>query len=60
MAAQQGNLRAVRLCLDVLGVPVDATNDEGLTALHAAGRGWCGGTRRVIGERQAARQDEIR
>jgi hypothetical protein len=30
VAAQQGNLRAVRLCLDVLGVPVDATNDEGL------------------------------
>ena len=36
VAAQQGNLRAVRLCLDVLGVSVDATNDEGLTALHAA------------------------
>ncbi len=40
VAAQQGNLRAVRLCLDILGVPVDATNDEGLTALHtAAGNG---------------------
>ena len=38
--AQQGNLRAVRLCLDILGVPVDATNDKGLTALHtAAGNG---------------------
>ncbi|HKA44867.1 MAG TPA: ankyrin repeat domain-containing protein [Burkholderiales bacterium] len=40
VAAQHGNLRAVRLCLDVLGVPVDATNDDGLTALHtAAGNG---------------------
>src|SRR5262249_4521208 len=40
VAAQQGNLRAVRLCLDILGVSVDATNDEGLTALHtAAGNG---------------------
>jgi len=40
VAAQQGNLPAVRLCLDVLGVPVDATDDEGLTALHmAAGNG---------------------
>jgi hypothetical protein len=40
VAAQQGNLRAVRLCLDILGVPVNATNDEGLTALHtAAGNG---------------------
>jgi ankyrin repeat protein len=40
VAAQQGNLRAVRLCLDVLGVPADATNDKGLTALHtAAGNG---------------------
>ena len=36
VAAQQGNLRAVRLCLDLLGTPVDATNDKGLTALHAA------------------------
>jgi ankyrin repeat protein len=36
VAAQQGNLRAVRLCLDVLGAPMDATNDSGLTALHAA------------------------
>jgi ankyrin repeat protein len=36
VAAQQGNLRAVRLCLDVLGLPVDATNHDGLTALHAA------------------------
>src|SRR5262249_36508485 len=33
LAAQQGNLRAVRLCLDVLGTAVDATNDRGLTAL---------------------------
>jgi len=40
LAAQQGNLRAVRLCLDVLGAAVDATNDRGLTALHvAAGNG---------------------
>jgi len=40
VAAQQGNLRAVRLCLDVLGAPVDAINDKGLTALHtAAGNG---------------------
>ncbi|MBO0750765.1 MAG: ankyrin repeat domain-containing protein [Bradyrhizobiaceae bacterium] len=39
-AAQQGNLRAVRLCLDVLGVPVDAANEKGMTALHtAAGNG---------------------
>ena len=30
----------MRLCLDVLGVSVDATNDERLTALHvAAGNG---------------------
>jgi len=36
VAAQQGNLRAVRLCLDVLGAPVDATDDKGLPALHAA------------------------
>lgn len=36
VAAQQGNLRALRLCLDVLGASVDATNDKGLTALHAA------------------------
>ena len=28
LAAQQGNLRAVRLCLDVLGTAVDATNDR--------------------------------
>jgi ankyrin repeat protein len=40
LAAQQGNLQAVRLCLDVLGAAVDATNDRGLTALHvAAGNG---------------------
>ena len=40
LAAQQGNLRAVRLCLDVLGTAVDATNERGLTALHvAAGNG---------------------
>jgi len=40
LAAQQGNLRAVRICLDVLGAAVDATNDRGLTALHvAAGNG---------------------
>ena len=40
IAAQQGNLRAVRLCLDVLGAAVDATNEKGLTALHvAAGNG---------------------
>ena len=30
----------MRLCLDVLGAAVDATNDKGLTALHvAAGNG---------------------
>jgi ankyrin repeat protein len=40
VAAQQGNLRAVRLCLDVLGASLDATDDRGLTALHtAAGNG---------------------
>ena len=44
VAAQQGNLRAVRLCLDVLGAPVDATNDKGLTALHAA----AGNGRRLV------------
>src|SRR5215472_10228674 len=43
-AAQQGNLRAVRLCLDVLGAPVDASVDKGLTALHAA----AGNGRRLI------------
>lgn len=50
-AAQQGNLGAVRLCLDILGVPVDATNDEGLTALHTAARqrlaAGCGRTART-------------
>jgi ankyrin repeat protein len=44
VAAQQGNLRAVRLCLDILGVPVDATNDKGFTALHAA----AGNGRRLV------------
>jgi ankyrin repeat protein len=44
VAAQQGNLRAVRLCLDLLGIPVDATNDKGLTALHAA----AGNGRRLV------------
>jgi ankyrin repeat protein len=44
VAAQQGNLRAVRFCLDILGVPVDATNDKGLTALHTA----AGSGRRMI------------
>jgi ankyrin repeat protein len=34
-AAEHGHLRAVRLMLD-LGVSVDATNDEGATALHLA------------------------
>jgi ankyrin repeat protein len=39
-AARHGNLRAVRLCLDVLGVDVNATDDKNLTALHlAAGDG---------------------
>jgi hypothetical protein len=39
-AAQHGHLRAVRLCLDVLGVDVDATSDKGIAALHiAAGNG---------------------
>jgi ankyrin repeat protein len=47
VAAQQGNLRAVRLCLDVLGVSVDATNDEGLTAPHAAA---CNGRRLIVDE----------
>jgi ankyrin repeat protein len=36
VAAQQGNLRAVRLCLDVLDIPLNAASDKGLTALHAA------------------------
>jgi len=44
VAAQQGNLRAVRLCLDVLGVRVDATDDQALTALHAA----AGNGRRLV------------
>jgi ankyrin repeat protein len=44
VAAQQGNLQAVRLCLDVLGAPVDGTNDKGLTALHAA----AGNGRRLV------------
>jgi ankyrin repeat protein len=39
-AAQHGNLRAVRLCLDLIGVSVSATDDKNLTALHlAAGNG---------------------
>jgi hypothetical protein len=39
-AAQHGNLRAVRVCLDALGVDVNATSDKGLAALHvAAGNG---------------------
>ena len=44
VAAQQGNVRAVRLCLDVLGVAVDATGDKGMTALHAA----AGNGRRLV------------
>jgi len=44
VAAQQGNLRAVRLCLDTLGAPVDGTDDKGLTALHAA----AGNGRRLV------------
>jgi ankyrin repeat protein len=43
-AAQQGNLRAVRLCFDALDTPVDATSDKGLTALHAA----AGNGRRLV------------
>jgi ankyrin repeat protein len=39
-AARHGNLRGVRLCLDVLGVDVNATDDNSVTALHlAAGDG---------------------
>jgi ankyrin repeat protein len=50
-SAQHGNLRAVRLCLDVLGVDVSATNEKGLTALHlAAGNG-----RRLVVEELLAR-----
>jgi ankyrin repeat protein len=51
VAAQQGNLRAVRLCLDALGTPVDVTSDKGLTALHAA----AGNGRRLVVDELLAR-----
>jgi ankyrin repeat protein len=40
VAARHGNLRAVRICLDVLGVDPNAADDQNVTALHlAAGDG---------------------
>src|SRR5262249_10650688 len=50
-AAQHGKLGAVRLCLDLLGVDVNSTNDKKWTALHfAAGNG-----QRLVGEERLAR-----
>jgi len=54
-AAQQGNLPAVRLCLDVLATPVDATNDKGLTALHAA----AGNGRRLVVDELLSRRASL-
>jgi len=51
VAALHGNLRAVRLCLDVLGVDVNATDDKNVTALHLA----AGDGRRLVVEELLSR-----